>query len=164
MSTGRLRAAASGSSTIAKQRGHRRVSSAVEVSAPVLGQRAVMYSAPGGAAEVWRKVNALAARPGMINMGQGFPDFEGSAIARRAAQVALDDAPVNQYSPQPGSDQLRREISAFYGRRYGTTLDPSTEIVVTSSGQEALCASFQALLDPGDEVSFLLTFCPPICV
>jgi len=34
------------------------------------------FSATGGAAEVWRKMIALGMRPGMINMGQGFPDFQ----------------------------------------------------------------------------------------
>jgi len=34
------------------------------------------FSATGGTAEVWRKMIALGMRPGMINMGQGFPDFQ----------------------------------------------------------------------------------------
>ena len=71
------------------------------------------------AASVWRTVNELAARPGMINMGQGFPDFAGSAVARAAAREALEDPASNQYSPQPGYESLREEIAAFIGRRYG---------------------------------------------
>jgi len=75
--------------------------------------------------------------------------LQGSEVARRAAREALDDKTINQYSPQSGSEELRREISSFYSRRHGTTLDAASEIVVTSSGQEALAASFLALLDPG---------------
>ena len=56
---------------------------------PPLSSRAQRFAAPGGAAGVWRTVNALAARPGMVNMGQGFPDFPGSAVARAAARDAL---------------------------------------------------------------------------
>ena len=56
---------------------------------PPLSSRAQRFAAPGGAAGVWRTVNALAARPGMVNMGQGFPDFPGSAVARAAAHDAL---------------------------------------------------------------------------
>ena len=39
---------------------------------------------------LWTKLNELGARPGAINMGQGFPDFAGSAVARDAAKAALD--------------------------------------------------------------------------
>jgi aspartate/methionine/tyrosine aminotransferase len=77
--------------------------------------------------------------------------MQGSEVARRAAREALDDKTINQYSPQSGSEELRREISSFYSRRHGTTLDAASEIVVTSSGQEALAASFLALLDPGTQ-------------
>ena len=125
-----------------------------------LSSRAQRFSSPGGAAGVWKKVNALAARPGMINMGQGFPDFEGSEVARTAAKRALEDAPVNQYSPQAGFDSLRKEIAAFYARQYGTALDPASEIVVTSSGQQALSSALLALLDPGDEVVIFEPFYP----
>ena len=41
----------------------------------------------GAAAAVWTQVNELAAKPGMINMGQGFPDFDGSPVARAAARA-----------------------------------------------------------------------------
>ena len=107
------------------------------VPEPPLGRRAQLFS-ESGAASLWQRLNQFAARPGMINMSQGFPDFEGSAVARRAAARALDDAPVNQYSPQPGYDSLRHEVAAFYGRRYGAVVDPSSEVVVCASGQEAL--------------------------
>jgi DNA-binding transcriptional MocR family regulator len=93
---------------------------ATSVSEPPLAQRAQKYAASaGGAASVWQRLNALALRPGMLNMSQGFPDFEGSAIARKAAGKALEGGPVNQYSPQPGYESLRREVASFYGRRYG---------------------------------------------
>ena len=73
---------------------------ATGVPEPPLARRAQLFS-ESGAASLWQRLNQLAARPGMINMSQGFPDFEGSAVARRAAARALDDGPVNQYSPQP---------------------------------------------------------------
>ena len=37
-----------------------------------------------------------------INMGQGFPDFAGSAVARDAAKAALDVPALNQYAPING--------------------------------------------------------------
>ena len=55
---------------------------------------------------------------------------------------------------------LRQEVAAFYSRRYSAVLDPATEIVVCSSGQEALCSTFLSLLDPGDEVIIFEPFYP----
>ena len=117
----------------------------------------------GAAAAVWTQVNELAAKPGMINMGQGFPDFDGSPVARAAAAAAIEQggAPLNQYSAQPGLPELRGAISRFYERRYGAgrggsstsgsttsaTYDPATEVVVTCGAQEALAAAFLAYLD-----------------
>ena len=116
----------------------------------------------GAAAPLWESVNALAARPGMINMGQGFPDFEGSSVARRAAAEAIEAgaAVSNQYSPQPGLFALREAVSDFVSRRYSTTVDAATEVVVTAGAQEALAASFLSFLDPGDEVIVFEPFYP----
>lgn len=92
---------------------------------------------------LWTKLNELGSRPGAINMGQGFPDFAGSAVARRAAQAALDVPALNQYAPINGLPELRDEIRSFYARRYGASYDDD-EVVVTTSGQEALVASLKA--------------------
>ena len=107
-------------------------------------------------------MNALAARPGMINMSQGFPDFEGSPVARRvAAELITNGAtPDNQYSPQPGLLRLRESIASFYSRRYGAQYAPADEIVVTAGGQESLAAAFLAFCDPGDEVVLCEPFYP----
>lgn len=120
-----------------------------------LSSRGQALAAGGGAAAgVWEAVNALAAKPGMINMGQGFPDFAGSLVAREAAAQAINDgsASLNQYSPQPGLPKLRHSVSNFVQRRYGAQYDPMSEVIITTGGQEALAAAFFAFLEPGDEV------------
>ena len=102
------------------------------------------------AAEVWTEINALAAQPGMINMGQGFPDFDGSLVAREAAASAiLSGGANNQYSPQAGLPELRRAVSEAYGRVYPSCAqhDPDKEVVIVTSGQEGLTASLRAILD-----------------
>ena len=121
-----------------------------------------LASGGGQAAAVWESVNALAAQPGMVNMGQGYPDFPGSSIARRvAAEAAASGEPsLAQYTPQPGSLRLRRAVSAFYAERHGASYDPADEVVVTAGGQEALAAAFLAYLDPGDEVVLFEPFYP----
>ena len=87
------------------------------------------------AASVWRTVNELAARPGMINMGQGFPDFAGNAVARAAAREALEDPSSNQYSPQPGYESLREEVAAFIRRRYGDNVTVRYPLILCSTLQ-----------------------------
>lgn len=121
-----------------------------------------LASGGGQAAAVWESVNALAAQPGMVNMGQGYPDFPGSSIARRVAAEAAASAESSlaQYTPQPGSLRLRRAVSQFYAERYGASYDPADEVVVTAGGQESLAAAFLAYLDPGDEVVLFEPFYP----
>lgn len=124
-------------------------------SAARLSTRGRALAAGGGAAaSTWESVNALAAMPGMINMGQGFPDFPGSRVAREAAAAAVSEGSVahNQYSPQPGLLSLRQAVSDFVFRRYNRRYDAQTEVAITAGGQEALAAAFFTFLEPGDEV------------
>ena len=118
------------------------------------GRAQVLASAAGAAAPLWERLNALASRPGMVNMAQGMPDFAGSPIARRVAAEALESggAALNQYSPQPGLIDLRQAVSAFVEKRYCATYDPATEVAITAGGQEVrdplsypLCLSLLAL-------------------
>jgi aspartate/methionine/tyrosine aminotransferase len=51
-----------------------------------------------------------------------------------------------------GVPELRQAVAAANARFYGLTVDPDTEVVVTSGATEAITASLMALLDPGDEV------------
>jgi len=102
----------------------------------------------------------MAAQPGMTNMGQGYPDYAGSKIAREAASKALSDPSLNQYSAQIGLEKLRVEISRFYERFHKSKYDHNSEIVVTTSGQEALACIMQAFLNPGDEVIIFEPFYP----
>jgi N-succinyldiaminopimelate aminotransferase len=104
----------------------------------------------------------MAAKPGMVNMSQGMPDFAGSSVARRAAQDAIDagGAAMNQYSPQPGLLTLRQAVSSFVSRRYGHMYEATSEVAITAGGQEALAASFLAFCDPGDEVIVFEPFYP----
>ena len=54
--------------------------------------------------QVWAEVTALAQLPGVLDLGQGWPDFGANETARRAASEAIlseADARSNQYSPIP---------------------------------------------------------------
>src|SRR5437879_8434158 len=86
-----------------------------------------------------------------INLGQGFPDDPGPEDVRRAAADATVNG-YNQYPSMMGIPELRTAIAAHYGRWHNLSLDPMTEVMVTSGGTEALTASILAVVEPGDEV------------
>ncbi|MEV0691668.1 pyridoxal phosphate-dependent aminotransferase [Streptomyces sp. NPDC050388] len=101
---------------------------------------------------IFAEMSALALRTGSINLGQGFPDTDGPEEIREAAVRALRDGRGNQYPPGPGVPELRTAIAAHQRRRYGLSLDPDTEVLVTAGATEAIAAALLALLEPGDEV------------
>src|ERR1700759_2880545 len=86
-----------------------------------------------------------------INLGQGFPDHPGPEDIRRAASDATMDG-YNQYPSMMGIPELRQAIASHYGRWHGLTLDPMSEVRVTSGGTEALPSAILALVQPADKV------------
>ena len=106
---------------------------------------------------VFSRMSALAASTGAVNLGQGFPDTDGPSAVIEQAVAALG-AGHNQYAPGPGTPELRRAIAAHQWAHYGITLDPDTEVVVTTGATEAIAAALLGLVDPGDEVVALEPF------
>ncbi|MFI7893459.1 pyridoxal phosphate-dependent aminotransferase [Streptomyces sp. CACIS-1.16CA] len=101
---------------------------------------------------IFAEMSALATATGAINLGQGFPDTDGPESVREAAVRALRDGRGNQYPPGPGVPELRQAIADHQHRFYGLSLDPDTEVLVTTGATEAIAATMLALLEPGDEV------------
>ena len=103
---------------------------------------------------IFAEMSALATATGAVNLGQGFPDFDGPAVMLEAAQQAIRDG-QNQYPPGLGVLVLREAIAAHQQRFYGLTYDPATEVVVTAGATEAVTAAVLALCEAGDEVVVL---------
>ena len=99
-------------------------------------------------------MSALAVQHGAINLGQGFPDYDGPADVIEAAAAALKDG-RNQYPPLTGVPELRRAVAEANRRFYGIEVDPDREVVVTSGATEAITACLMAVLNPGDECVLL---------
>ena len=104
----------------------------------------------GFGTSVFAEMTALARRHGAVNLGQGFPDFDGPDFAKRAAAEAIA-AGHNQYAPMPGLPVLQQAVADHQRRFYGLAYDPAAEVTVHAGATEALCATLAALLDPGDE-------------
>ena len=100
---------------------------------------------------VFSEFSRLAAQHGAVNLGQGFPDFDGPKEIAQAAMDAITGG-VNQYAVGQGAPVLRAAIAAHSKRFYGQVLDPTTQIGVTSGATEAIFDAVLALTNPGDEV------------
>lgn len=120
----------------------------------MLGRMHITSKLPAVGTTIFTVMSQLAARHGALNLGQGFPDFEGppelfEAIARHLAGGR------NQYAPMAGVPALREQIALKIRALYGRDVDPEAEVTVTSGATEALYAAFAAVLQPGDEVILL---------
>lgn len=100
---------------------------------------------------VFSEFSALAAKHQAVNLGQGFPDFDGPDVIKEAAIRAIRDG-VNQYAIGAGAIALRQAIAAHARRFYGQEVDPDTMVTVTSGATEAIFDVVMGLVDPGDEV------------
>jgi N-succinyldiaminopimelate aminotransferase len=100
---------------------------------------------------VFSEFSRLALQHSAVNLGQGFPDFDGPEVIKRAAIEAIL-AGTNQYSVGQGAVVLRTAIAHHARRFWGQVVDPMREVVVTSGATEALFDAVHAFIDPGDEV------------
>ncbi|WP_332642261.1 pyridoxal phosphate-dependent aminotransferase [Aeromicrobium sp.] len=103
---------------------------------------------------IFAEMSALALRTGSINLGQGFPDTDGPTSIIDAAADAMRSG-RNQYAPGIGVPELRQAIASHQQRFYGLTVDPDTEVAVTTGATEAIASAILGLVDPGDEVIVL---------
>ncbi|MEM7584027.1 MAG: methionine aminotransferase [Acidobacteriota bacterium] len=111
----------------------------------------------GFGTSIFTEMTALAQRFDAVNLGQGFPNFDGPESLKDAAIRAIG-GPHNQYCRMAGQPELVQAIAEHQQRFYGLELDPEHEITVTNGATEALCATFQALFEVGDEVIFFEPF------
>ena len=88
--------------------------------------------------------------PGACALTIGEPDLNTPDPIKEAAKAALD-ANDTHYPPGNGFPYLLEAISKFEAERHGLHYGPD-EILVTVGATEALSATFNTLLNPGDEV------------
>jgi N-succinyldiaminopimelate aminotransferase len=105
---------------------------------------------------VFSVFSRLAREHGAINLGQGFPDFDGPDWIQDAARDAMRRG-HNQYAMSHGASRLRAAVAADTADRYDLAYDADAEVTVTTGATEGIAASILGLLDPGDEI---LTFEP----
>ena len=103
---------------------------------------------------IFSVMSALAAKHGAVNLGQGFPDFDGDPGLVDAVTAAMR-AGHNQYPPMPGVPALRQALANKIERLYGHRYDPDSEITITAGATQAILTAVLAFVHPGDEVIVL---------
>ncbi len=115
---------------------------------------AVSSRLPRVGTTIFTVMSALAQQHGAVNLGQGFPDFEGDPALLDAVTTAMR-AGHNQYPPMTGIPALRQAVAGKIENLYGRRYDADTEITITAGATQAILTSILALVHPGDEVIVL---------
>ena len=87
----------------------------------------------------------------VIPFSAGEPNFDTPSPIKAAAQRAIEEN-YPHYTSNRGLPGLRTIIARMMERATGASYDPETEIIVTSSGAEALNNTIHAFVGEGDEV------------
>ncbi|GFS29602.1 pyridoxal phosphate (PLP)-dependent transferases superfamily protein [Actinidia rufa] len=99
----------------------------------------------------------LAIKHGAINLGQGFPNFDGPEFVKEAAIEAIKSG-QNQYARGYGIPDFNSAIAERFRKDTGLVVDPEKEVTVTSGCTEAIAATMLGLINPGDEVILFAPF------
>jgi len=101
------------------------------------------------------KINKLkyqkrAAGVDVIDLGMGNPTDAPDPLIVDKLSEALADSRNHRYSVSNGIENLRKEVSARYWKKYGVRLAPDTEVIACIGSKEGFSHMCLALLGPGD--------------
>ncbi|GAA0253886.1 pyridoxal phosphate-dependent aminotransferase [Haladaptatus pallidirubidus] len=92
-----------------------------------------------------------AGRDDLVHLEIGEPDFDTPSHITQAAFDAAT-AGATHYTSNAGLPELRKAIAQTTDSTHGFTVDPTTEVLVTTGGMEALALAMLVTVNPGDEV------------
>ena len=88
--------------------------------------------------------------PGIIKLTLGEPNFNTPEHIKEAAIQAIRDN-HSHYTPNAGIPELRKATAEYYNKKFNLNYTPE-QVITTIGATEAINASFQAILNPGDTV------------
>ncbi|KAK9713856.1 hypothetical protein RND81_06G055100 [Saponaria officinalis] len=106
---------------------------------------------------IFTQMSQLAIKHGAINLGQGYPNFDGPEFVKAAAIQAINEG-NNQYARGYGVPDLNCAVAERFNKDTGLVIDPEKEVTVTSGCTEAIAATMLGLINPGDEVILFAPF------
>ena len=87
----------------------------------------------------------------VVGLTVGEPDFQTPWHIREAGIQSLEKGKT-YYTANAGLSELRTEINNYMSRRFGVSYDPTSEVIVTVGGSEAIDLAFRSVIEAGDEV------------
>jgi aminotransferase len=87
----------------------------------------------------------------VVSLGVGEPDFPTPDPMKKAGITSIEEDYTN-YTSNYGLIELREKLSRKLGEENNITVNPKTQVLVTTGTSESLDLVFRAILDPGDEV------------
>jgi aspartate/methionine/tyrosine aminotransferase len=106
---------------------------------------------------VFATMSRLAVQFDAVNLGQGFPNFDGPEFVKEAGIKAIREG-HGQYGRMFGLPEVNAAIAARFQRDCGVEVDPTVEVTVTSGCTEAIAATILGLVNAGDEVVMVEPF------
>lgn len=106
---------------------------------------------PNVGTTIFTVISALAQQQGAINLGQGFPDYDGPPYLRQRLAHYVSEG-FNQYPPMIGVQALREQIVLKVQRLYDRAVSADSEVTVVPGATEALFCAITATVKAGDEV------------
>ncbi len=87
----------------------------------------------------------------VVGLTVGEPDFQTPWHIREAGIESLERGRT-YYTANAGLAELRSEINNYMSRRFSVSYEPSSEVIVTVGGSEAIDIAFRSIIEVGDEV------------
>ncbi|MEX2642874.1 MAG: LL-diaminopimelate aminotransferase [Acetobacterales bacterium] len=98
------------------------------------------------------RAEARAMGEDVIDFGMGNPDSATPQHIVDKLLEAVQNPRTHRYSTSRGIPGLRKAVAAYYERRFGVSIDPERETIVTLGSKEGLANLAQAITSPGDIV------------
>lgn len=113
-----------------------------------------MSKLPNIGTSIFTLMSKMATEHNAINLSQGFPNFAiDEKLANILARLTKED--VHQYLPMSGYPPLLLKIANLVEKSYHRTIQPETELLVTTGATQAIFTTIQALINTNDEVVML---------
>ena len=113
-----------------------------------------MSKLPNISTSIFSVMSKLASEYDAINLSQGFPNFPVDERLK-AIVTRLTQEEVHQYTPMSGSPPLLKKIAALTQAQYNRTINPETELLITTGATQGIYTTIQAFVKKDDEVIIL---------
>ncbi len=88
----------------------------------------------------------------IISLAIGSPDMPPSDQTIQTLCREAQNPQAHGYQPTAGTPELKQAMAKYYARRYGVTLDASSEILPLIGSKEGILHTTLAFVNPGDKV------------